>query len=186
MAGPADQRDHRSWVVLELTRQGEVKSEEGVLAGLLRECLRVQSDWPVFVPSATYYTGGRRITLHLLEGYAFVASGLPDVAYFALERTPYVRSVLTTRAGGRNAMRTLSVVPESSITEMQAQLAEQVSSDVTEGMRVTISDGVYTSLSGDVVILEGDSAHVRIQLRSLDLIVKMPRVFLSPSEEGEP
>lgn len=182
MAG-GDQRDLRSWVVLELTRAGEQKVEEGNLAGLIRDCLKVPADWPVFIPSTTYVMGGRVITLHLMEGYGFVASGLPEVQYIGLEATAYVRRVLTVKTG-RNGMRTLSVVPESSILEMRARLAEQVSSDVAVGMHVMLTDGAYATLEGEVVTLDGSNAHVRVQLRSLDLILKVPRVFLAPQEEG--
>lgn len=181
MVGGSDQRDARNWVVLELTRLGEVKAEESLLEGLLREALKAGSDHPIFIPSASYQNAGRQVTVALMEGYAFVASGLPEMAYFGLESIPYVRKVLSTRTP--SGMRALSVIPEKRILEMRAQLAQQVSSDITEGMRVTVTDGVYNHLDGEVVQVDGDSARVRFVLRSLDLIAPVPRVFLTPVKE---
>jgi len=181
MSGAGDNRDNPSWVVLELTRAGEVKAEEGFLAGLLREILRVPQNHPVFVPSLTYVSAGHRISVHLMEGYAFMAAGLPETSYLGLENCPYVRHVLTTRSP--HGMRTLSVIPDSKIADMRSQLAQQVASDVITGMHVTVTDGVFGALDGHVVLVVGDDAHVRITLRSLDLIAKIPRVFLCPVKE---
>lgn len=183
MVGGADKRDARSWVVLELTRAGEARVEEGVLADLLREALGVGDEYPVFIPSVTYTSGGRRYSIHLMEGYAFVASGLPETSYFNLEGCPYVRSVLTTR--NPSGMLVLSVIPDASVQDMRKKLAQQVSSDLEEGMRVVIVDGVYTSLEGEVLELDGEDAHVRITLRSLDLVTRIPRVFLAPPKESD-
>jgi len=184
MVGGTDQRDARSWVVLELTRLGEVKAEESLLEGLLRDALRADNQLAIFIPSVSYQNGGRRITVALMEGYAFVATGLPEMTYFGLESTQYVRKVLSVKTP--NGMRALSVIPEARIVEMRAQLAQQVSSDLVEGMRVTVTEGVYSHLDGEVVQIDGDNARVRFLLRSLDLIAPVPRVFLTPVTEDEP
>jgi transcription antitermination factor NusG len=184
MVGGTDQRDALNWVVLELTRTGEVKAEEGLLEGLLREALKSESEHPIFIPSMSYQNGGRRVTVALMEGYAFIASGLTEMTYFGLENSPYVRRVLSTRTP--NGMRALSVIPDSRVQEMRVQLAQQVSSDIMEGMRVTVTDGVYNRLDGEVVQIDGDSARVRFVLRSLDLIAPVPRVFLTPIKEEDP
>lgn len=184
MVGGTDQRDARTWVVVELTRQGEAKAEESLLDSLLREALKVEKDHPIFIPSVSYLNGGRQVTVSLMEGYAFLASGLPEMSYFGLEGSPYVRRVLSSKSP--NGMRALSVIPESRILEMRAQLAQQVSSDITEGMRVTVTDGVYSHLDGEVVQVDGENARVRFLLRSLDLIAPVPRVFLTPAKEDEP
>mgnify|MGYP002777397183 CR=1 FL=1 len=184
MVGGIDQRDARTWVVLELTRLGEAKAEESLLEGLLREALKAETTHPIFVPAASYQNAGRKVTVALMEGYAFVASGLPEMAYFGLEGCPYVKKVLSTRTP--SGMRALSVIPDARVQEMRAQLAQQVASDITEGMRVTVTDGVYSHLDGEVVQVDGDNARVRFLLRSLDLIAPVPRVFLTPVKEDEP
>lgn len=176
-----DQRDSRSWVVLELTRAGEVKVEEGLLPTLLREALKVPPNYPIFVPSVVYENGGRRTTIHLMEGYAFVLAGLPEVSYIALESGLYIKRVLTSR--GPMGMRVLSVIPDSGVQEMRRQLAQQVASDIKEGMDVVVTDGVYCNLNGEVLGFTGDDAHVRFVMRSLDLIAQVPKVLLSPIKE---
>jgi len=82
-AGP-DQRDSRTWVIIELTRAGEAKVEDGSLADAIRKALAVDETHSVFVPSLTYMAGNRRTTVHLMEGYAFVESCLPEVRYYRL------------------------------------------------------------------------------------------------------
>jgi hypothetical protein len=177
-----DQRDSRSWVVIELTRAGEGKVEDGTIAPFIREALKVDASYPVFVPSISYESGGRRTTIHLMEGYVFVLSGLPEVAYFGLEgRNLYVRKVLTTKSP--SGLRVLSVIPDESVQEMRKQLSQQVSTDLVDGMRVVVTDGVYTNLDGEILGFHGSDAHVRFVLRSLDLIAQVPKVFLIPVKE---
>ena len=181
MAGGRDRRDRRTWVVLELTRLGEIKAEEGVLVELLAEALGMDLA-DVFVPSTKYQTEGSRVSVHLMEGYAFAASGLPEGTYFALEHTsPYIRRILTVRSPG--GMRALSVIPDSSVQEMRQRLVVQVADDLVEGMKVVVTDGVYGHLDGEILEVDGEEAHVRFSLRSLDLITKIPRVFLAPRED---
>lgn len=183
MAGVTDQRDSRTWVVLELTRAGEVKVEEGVFPNLIRDALGVDSSYPVFVPSLSYMQGGRRTTVHLMEGYAFVASGLAEVAYLNLEgANPYVRKVLSSKSP--SGMRVLSVIPDEAVQDMREQLAKHVSSDIVEGMRVMVTEGVYANLQGEVLVVGEADASVRFVLRSLDIITTIPRVFLTP-DDGE-
>jgi transcription antitermination factor NusG len=179
MAGAGDQRDHISWVALELTRQGEMKVAEGIIEGLLRDALDLDPDHPMFVPSTTYLNRGERTTITLMEGYVFVASGLPEARYFSWEKAnPYVKKVLSETM--RNGMRILRTVPDSNIEELKRQLASKVSSDIETGMNVFVLEGVYANLEGVVLDVRGDLADVRFEMRSLDIIVPLPRVCLSP------
>lgn len=182
--GAGDQRDVTNWVVLELTRAGEIQAAEGCLAQLLREALKIDASHPVFVPTITYMTGAQKVTISLMEGYAFVAAGLNESVYFALEgRCQYVRKVLSTRIP--NGMRVLSVIPDARVREMQAQLAQQIASDITLGMRVRVVDGTYTNLEGEVILVMPEQAYVRFLMRSMDLIVSIPRMFLTPISEED-
>jgi transcription antitermination factor NusG len=179
-----DQRDNVSWVVLELTRQGEARVEDGTLASAILEALGTGNTWPVFIPSYSYCRGGHRVTIHLMEGYAFVATGLNEADYLGLERDcPYVKKVLT--VDGPNGMPVLSVVGAAQVQDMHKQLREIVSSDISEGMRVNITQGKYARLEGDVLGMEGDDAHVLIVLRSFQKIATIPTIFLEPMGEGE-
>jgi len=181
MPSNTDQRDEQTWVVLELTRTGEARVEEGDLGGVLQDALKVGKNHPVFIPAMVYARGNRRVVIHLMEGYAFIASGLPEVEYFKLEHhCPHVRQVLTVE--DPHKMRVLSVVPNSSIQDMRRSLHEQIASDIKRGMHVNITEGLYSALDGEVLEVGEQNAHVRITLRSLDLIVRIPRVFLSPED----
>lgn len=181
----ADQRDELTWVVLELTRQGEIRAEEGTLCAGIRDALGAPDSHPVFVPSATYRKSGHRMTIHLMEGYAFVASGLPETHYFALEyESTLVRQVLAMAPAG-NGIRALNVIGNGDIQEMERKLREIVSRDITEGMRVHINQGTYARLEGDVLDLQEDVVSVLIQFRSYQVIRGIPRAFLEPVAEED-
>lgn len=173
----ADRRDSTTWVALELTRPGEKLVEDGTLAQEIRKALEVDPDWPVFVPARIYEKKGRSVTVHLMEGYAFVATGLDEVRYFRLEQTKLVEQVLSERKGPRG-IRVLSTIPDSRVTELRRQLSEEVASDIVPGMPVLVTDGIYSKLEGEVLDVEGDYAIVRFELRSLVVISKVPKVFL--------
>jgi hypothetical protein len=173
----ADRRDSTTWVALELTRNGEKLVEEGILDRELRRALEVEEDWPVFVPARIYEKKGRSVTVHLMEGYAFVATGLDEVRYFRLEHTKLVEQVLSERKGSQG-IRVLATIPDSRVSELRRQLSEEVASDIVSGMLVLVTDGIYSKLEGTVLDVEGDYAIVRFELRSLKVISKVPKVFL--------
>lgn len=176
-----DQRDGQTWVTLELSRAGEIRAEEGRLEESLRQALNIDDSHPVFVPSMVYSRDGKQVVIHLMQGYAFVGTGLHETSYFALERScPYVRRVLAHPGG--SGMRALSVISNGHIEDLRRQLRDQIATDITKGMRVLITNGTFAKLDGDVLELEGDEAYVRIQLRSIHTIATIPRVFLEPSE----
>ena len=180
-----DRRDEPTWAALELSRIGELKIEDGSLEAVLRRDLDVPSDFPIFIPAATYPRDGKIVTIFLMEGYCFVGSGLAEITYFGLEEKPYVNKVIS--SPGPNGIRTLSTIPHQQIQSMKQQLHELVSEDIQEGSRVKITEGVYRSLEGDVVDVEGEEVAVKINLRSIHVITTLPRVFveiLSPQEVG--
>lgn len=173
----ADRRDSTTWVVLELTRHGEKLVEENSLASELRRALEVDEEWPIFIPARLYEKKGRTVTVHLMEGYAFVASGLDEVRYYRLEHTKLVSQVLSEHRG-RSGLRVLSTIEDSRVAELRRQLNEEVASDIVPGMTVLVTDGIYSRLEGTVIDTEGDYAIVRFELRSLKTISKIPKVFL--------
>ena len=172
----ADRRDGTTWVALELTRQGERLVEDGDLAGSIRRVLEVEEEWPIFIPARVYEKKGKRVTVHLMEGYAFIATGLDEVRYFRLEHTKLVEQVMATRS--TRGIRVLSVIPDAQVTDLRRRLAEEVSSDIIPGMQVLVTEGIYSKLEGVVMDTEGDHAVVRFELRSLEVISKIPKVFL--------
>lgn len=176
-----DCRDDLTWVALELTYLGEQKVEDETLkASLLKDLNCDNTQHPVFIPSTVYYKSGKPITVHLLEGYVFVATGLPEVSYFGLEKQPYINKVLSEK--GPNNMRTLSVISNTYIFELKSKLRKLLSSDLEVNQDVKVLDGLYRTLKGKVLSLEEDYAAVNISLRSIDLIARIPRVFLESLE----
>lgn len=179
----ADQRDEPTWVVVELTRLGEQAALDGTLDVLLRKGLKVDEDFPVFVPVTLYRKSGQVTPYQLLQGYAFLGSGLDDVAYFALEDGSYVKHVMSTRMG-KNRFRYLSVITDDQIQEMRRKLREMVTADLPRTAHVRIVEGPYRGLDGRVTGINDDDVHVFIRLRSLEIVATTPRIFVEEIEEG--
>jgi transcription antitermination factor NusG len=126
----------------------------------------------------TYRKGGKLLTVHLMEGYCFLASGLAEVKYFALERLPYVNSVMSVQ-GGPHRMRVLSVLPNREIESLRKKLTQQLAADIEEESWVRVVRGKFRGLEGKVLWLYGEQhAYVAFQLRSLHRVSPIPRVFL--------
>jgi hypothetical protein len=172
----ADRRDGTTWVALELTRHGEKLVEEGTLDVELRKLLDVEEEWPVFVPARVYEKKGKRVTVHLMEGYAFMGTGLDEVRYFRMEGSKLVEQVMSSR--GARGIRRLETIHDSQVSDLRRRLNEEVAADITPGMQVLVTGGVYSKLEGVVMDTEGDYAVVRFELRSLEVISKIPKVFL--------
>jgi len=172
-----DQRDALTWIVVELTPLGESRLEDETLERTLRSDLSVDSNFPIFIPATSYKKDDKLITLRLMEGYVFVASGLPDTSYFALEQKPYVAQVMSSRPGPYK-IRILSTVPDSQIAELKLQLQGLVSSDIAVYDQVRVIDGTYRSLEGTVMGIEGDKAYVKINLRSMEVIATILLILL--------
>lgn len=163
-------------MALELTRHGEKLVEDGTLAAEIRRALDVDEDWPVFIPARIYERKGRRHTVHLMEGYAFVATGLDEVRYFHLESTKVIEQVMATR--DPRGIRVLKPIGDGQVADLRRRLIDEVAADIIPGMQVLVTDGIYSKLEGIVMDIEGDHAVVRFELRSLKVISKVPKVFL--------
>jgi transcription antitermination factor NusG len=176
-----DRRDDLTWIAIELTRQGEAQVEDGTLVDQLRSDLDVDDSFPIFVPSMIYRKGGRRVVLHLMEGYVFVASGLPEVRYFGLEKRAYVSQIMSSE-GGPYRMRVPSVISNTKVQDLKTQLRGLVASDIEVGTEVLITDGLYRGLEGQVMGAEGDDAFILVVFRSLEVIATIPKVFLESQD----
>lgn len=176
-----DWRDDITWIAVELSNLGEQKVEEGALEASIRHDLAVDKNYPVFIPATTYRKNGKTITICLMEGYVFVASGLPEVRYFTLEQRPYVTSVMSS-VTGPHKMRTLQVLPNKEVKNLQKKLREMVSADIEDGATVKVNNGRYKGLEGRVLGIEGSEAYVEFKLRSLWRITSIPLVFLETVE----
>jgi len=169
-------------VVVELTRQGELRLEDGTLEFLLRRDLGVEENFPLFIPAISYPKNGKNIIIHLLEGYVFVSSSLSEEKYFRLENKFYIQQVMASK--GPKGMRILNVIPDKEVRKMKDQLQGLVASEIKTGDWVQVIDGTYTTLEGEVVDVHGDDALVHFELRSIKIISQIPRVFLNLLEEA--
>lgn len=180
-----DRRDDLTWIAIELTHYGERLVEDGQLTEYLRRDLDVDPDFPIFIPSTTYKKNGKVVTIHLMEGYAFAASGLPETCYFALESKSYVSTVISS-SPGPHQIRVLSVLPNREVENLRKQLHDQQASDIEEGAWVTVVRGKFRGLAGRVMALFGDGqAYVEFRLRSLIRISPLPKVFLEVTEKPD-
>ena len=176
-----DLRDEITWVAIELTHAGELQVVEGTLETSLRNDLRVGDDHPIFIPVTLFRRDGRVVPVHLMEGYAFVGSGLDEVDYYALENQIYVQQVMSTFTG-IHKLRCLSVISNAQVEAMRLRLKEMATAEIPLHAHVMISDGTYRGLDGAVIGLGADNAYVRITLRSLDVVATVPRIFLEEQE----
>lgn len=125
---------------------------------------------------------GVRTVLSVMEGYAFVASGVEGSFFRQLRNTPYVRRVLSRGAGIRKVEET---IPDAKIRDLRKSLNEMVGAEILEGMRVRVADGPLVGIVGKVVDLHGDQASVLVEMRSLYAIRYFPRFFLHPVNDDE-
>ena len=178
MPRPRDRRDEPTWVLLELTPIGQQHAEAGTLEDDLLEYLGAPFHWPVFVPSRTFTRGGRRYTVHLVEGYAFIGSGYEEARYFALEHVgaKLVKQVMSTET--LNGIRVLHTVKNSKVEDWKAMLRDECTSDIKEGANVTINEGKLKDLEAEVLDVDGEYADVLVKLRSAHGIARLPRYFL--------
>lgn len=162
-------------MILELSRTGEQKAEEGDLEKSLRRGIRSEAI-DIFVPSCTYKKGGRTVTVHLMEGYAFMSYDMDETAYFALETKNDVKKVMSSKSP--SGIRVPHTLPNREIQRMRDQLRTIILGDVEIGAVVAVTDGTYKGLEGQVLDLEKDFAILRIEMRSLSVVTKIPQVFL--------
>jgi transcription antitermination factor NusG len=170
-----DHRDDQTWVTLELTRMGEEKVQDGTLEETIHKELDLPPDFPIFIPAATYRKGTRNVTILLMEGYAFIASGLPDTRYYELEKKPFVNQVLSSHT---SPVRTLVTVSERRVEALRRDLRRITSSELTKGDRVRITEGQFRNLEGSIRGVGNGDAFVEVTLRSLEVMATIPLVFL--------
>jgi transcription antitermination factor NusG len=153
----------------------------------LRSDLGVDDSYPVFVPYTSYEKGGRRVVVELIEGYAFVASGLSETRYFSLEKGTLVAQVISSK--GVHGFRVIHSVPDARIRSLRDQLREAVSSNLEIGTHVRVTGGNYSRLDGRIIDIADDKAAIRITLRSIDVVAWIPLAALDTNltpEEDSP
>lgn len=177
-----DARDETTWLILELSSQGESAAEDGTLETIIREQGDLTSDNQVFVPCLAYNHKGSRAVLSVMEGYAFVSSDVGDMFYQRIRSSPYIRRVLTRGTGVRKVAET---IPDTNIRDLKSRLNEMVGAEITEDMVVRVVDGPLVGIVGKVVVIDGDQASVLVEMRSLYAVKDFPRFYLHPVNDDE-
>ena len=177
-----DARDETTWLIVELTPQGERAAEDGSLESLLRDGARVSSTHPVFVPCLSYEHNGRRSVLSVMEGYAFIGSDMDGDCITGLVNTPYVHGVLSR---GRGIRKVFDTLPDSSVRDLRTKLNEMVGFDLEEGMVVRVNDGGFLGVTGTILVLYDDKASVLVSMRSINVVKSFLRFLLSPVGGGD-
>lgn len=172
-----DVRDEITWVVLELTPLGEKHVEEGTIETEIRKILSVDETWPIFVPSRVFEKEGKKVVIHLMEGYVFIGSGLDEIQYFKLENTRIGSKIMTQK--GPSKMRVLHVLSNDKIEDLRTKMMEEISSNITVGMRVTPTEGPFRSLEGEVTSEDGDYVHVFFDFESKKIFKRINKIFLT-------
>jgi len=170
------------WIAVELSPLGDQKVEEGKLDSILRSLLpKSDSPIPIFIPAAQIHKNGRPYTYRLMEGYAVIDGSLRDTDYFKLERTPYVDSVMSFPS--EESIRSCKRIPNSDIKVLQDKLYSISSTNLSVGNWVSILNGSYARMEGEVVSIRESVADVLIELRSLKMIVPISKSSLEIQEE---
>ena len=159
------------WVVLELSPKGEGEDPD-IIRKSIRHIIR---DAEVFIPAATTKVNDDKVVHYLVEGYAFVRRKHADQAYFRLENTKFVQSVLC-----KPGSRILAVIPDKDIFRMQRQVAKEVHQGIAKGDTVMITTGAYRLIEALVIGDTGDLVQVEVTLRSKQTILSIPRSGLRP------
>lgn len=151
---------------------------EGTLEAHLRRTLKLEPTHGVFVPYLPLKCDSKVTLFNVMEGYAFVASGLDDREYFLVtHESMYLRSALHSRQGRTNILMT---VPDEKIRDLRKRLHDMIAVEIRKNMRVEVIQGPYKGLEGLVAELTPDTAHVLIELRTLRTIRSFPRFALLP------
>ena len=177
-----DTRDEQTWLILELTHQGEKAAESGLLDSLLRKQGGISPAHPIFVPCLSYEYQGRRSVLSVMEGYAFIASGIDRDSYRKFGSSPYVQRILVRGSGIRKVPET---IPDSAIRDLRLKLNQMVGFELEEGMKVRVVGGPLMGIVGKVIELDGGFASVLVEMRSIHAVKDFPRFLLCPVGEHE-
>jgi hypothetical protein len=175
-----DQRDKPRWVAIEINNLGEEKIKDGTLEQALRKELKVGLDHPIFIPAKRVVKGQKPLTLFFMEGYVFVASGLPETSYFALEResVPYVDRVLSVEVGDYN-IRTLNTIPDSEIQKLKKNFEDMLTESIDTNSYAKVVGGIYNNAIVKVLgIYDKENILVLLELRSYHKIMVLPRASL--------
>lgn len=167
------------WVAVELQSRCDIEPPQ-VIVRSIQHIMRQFGSVDVFVPA----TGSSaKDTRYLVTGYAFIRRNtIPDNAFFKLENTKYVQSVVV------RGPREIAPVSDTEIRKLQAQTKDFTDQKIMLGDRVKVLVGPFKNIEGNVVDDLDGTVCVHIKLRSTEKFITLPRESLQAltrSEESE-
>lgn len=134
-----------------------------------------------FIPIHNEKMGSYISTSTLMEGYAFVKD------------TSTVRNNIINLSDQRVFSRVLhhggkyQVISNKAVTELKKKLKKSLKKKFEMGSRVTVLEGTFKNLIGEVIGLEegGKKVILRIKRISRDIIAPMPATLVEASKAGE-
>lgn len=177
-----DVRDETTWLIIELTSQGERAAEEGFLESVFRDSGSLDPHHPVFIPCLSYEHRGRRSVLSVMEGYAFIGSGVGGDSITRLTNSPYVRNILSR---GKGIRRVFETIPDNAVKDLRVKLNKMIGTELDEGMVVRVNDGPLLGVTGKIMLIYEDKASVLVSMRSINVVKDFPRFLLWPHGEGD-
>lgn len=137
--------ERRTWVILELTPNGEREARLGGLSRILVE----RGGFPsrdVYVPIIKIGMGE---PILLMEGYVFIRSGYPIDKYLSLRDTKYIKGLIS-RYDVRSGLISSGTMSDSELKGMIAK-ADLLGGKHKIGDRVLVKSGPFEGMKGCIV-----------------------------------
>jgi len=123
-------------------------------------------------------TGKKKGTKYSACEKAPSSSDITDI--FNLERSPLFSRILTYRKENR---RLPEIVPNQQIEDLKKLGREYIQRRIQEGNEVTIKEGLYKNMTGRVVHQSGIYVVVQINLRSIEILTRVPFFIVDNLDE---
>ena len=176
-----DEADSKKWVIVQLTPAGERETKIPILKRSVHKLLKRELD--VFVPAISQQVREDSQTIAFMEGYLFV-NYVDGVSYLRLQETTFFSVVLcnSQRSDGRPQY---SLLDDRQLDPLRKGMDDLKYGDFKRGDRVKVTKGSYKNLIGRVTLILDDGKNVQISadLRSKDLLMVFPAIYLVTIDE---
>jgi len=169
-------QEGESWIVLELSFQGERLASDGSLLDFLCSLASLDEDEEqlLFIPYAVLNSKNSRYVLNVMEGYCFVHESIPEDALAVLINSEYISGTVSQ---GRN---TYGTVTDQAVSGIKNKLGEMISSKLEKGQSVRVTGGPFKSITGKVQVKGSTSSCVHFSFRSMETMRVVFNYLLEP------
>lgn len=165
-----------SWIVLELSFQGERLASDGSLLEFLCSIAHLEDEEEdlIFIPYAVLNSKNSKYVLNVMEGYCFVHESIPEDALAILINSEYISGTVSQ---GRN---TYGTVDGQAIAGIKNKLGEMISSKLEKGQPVRVTGGPFKGITGIIQIKGSTSSCVHFSFRSMETMRVVFNYLLEP------